>query len=657
MYFQIEKIVLWPRKKEYTYRTIDFYCEKINVITGASRTGKSAIIPIIDYCLGEGKCRIPVNTIRDACSWFGIVIKLSDRRILLARREPEEQNSTDDMMLLEGEEISIPKLPQRNTTRKSVCRYLDEVARITFLDMGQDDAGGFLARPSFRDMMAFCFQAQNIVANANTLFYKTDEMEHRNKLINIFPYVLGAITPEILAKRQELNDLQKQIRRKERELTRIQEVSERWRIEIGGWINAAKEYGLITTQYALESLSFEQQLNLLREVSQKTSADASVLRENIDEASKEILELRRQENNLSMELSKYKSRLIEMSQFVESIDEYRRSLEIQIDRLNVSKWLQDITEKNDICPFCGGKSEVHQKMGELVHSLEELESEAEAVEKIPVAFEREYSLVQGKISELTEQINSVQKRIRIQNDKKDAKYSQKYTLESISRFLGKVQYAEEAYRAIGVDGELQQQIAELKNRIAILNQEVDEAAIARKFNAALKNVQVKIMSLLPKLDMEREEDSVEVDYKNLTIAVTGKGGRKDYLWEIGSGSNWLAYHISVSLAFQMFFSQQEQSPVPQFLVYDQPSQVYFPNKLAQREDERNEDPMLDDEDIIAVKKIFEAMSCALNKTSTSMQIIVLEHASESAWEGVEGVHLVEEWRGDNNKLIPKEWIV
>ena len=137
----------------------------------------------------------------------------------------------------------------------------------------------------------------------------------------------------------------------------------------------------------------------------------------------------------------------------------------------------------------------------------------------------------------------------------------------------------------------------------------------------------------------------------------GKSGRKDYLWEIGSGSNWLSYHISVSLAFQMFFAEQAYSSIPQFIVYDQPSQVYFPSKLAQKEEEKEEDPVLADEDVLAVRKIFETMAYALKEIHSHMQIIVLEHAAESAWGGVENVNLVEEWRqGDNNKLIPKEWL-
>ena len=196
----------------------------------------------------------------------------------------------------------------------------------------------------------------------------------------------------------------------------------------------------------------------------------------------------------------------------------------------------------------------------------------------------------------------------------------------------------------------------MKGRISDLQKEINESVIQKKFKAALKNIELKVMKLLPMLDTERPEDYVEIDYKNLTITVTGKTGRKDYLWEIGSGSNWLSYHISVSLAFQMFFAEQNYSTVPQFIVYDQPSQVYFPKKLAQKENEKEEDPQLEDEDVLAVRKIFEAMSSALEKTNPHIQIIVLEHASESAWSEIKNINLVEEWRGDNNKLIPKEWL-
>ena len=67
--------------------------------------------------------------------------------------------------------------------------------------------------------------------------------------------------------------LEKKLKRKERELEKMQEVSDRWQIEIGAWINAAKEYGLIEAEHSVDSLSFRDQLALLKEISQKNNTD------------------------------------------------------------------------------------------------------------------------------------------------------------------------------------------------------------------------------------------------------------------------------------------------------------------------------------------------------------------------------------------------
>lgn len=53
MNFTINSIILWPRNTEHSPRCLSFDSEAVNIITGASRTGKSALIPIIDYCLGS----------------------------------------------------------------------------------------------------------------------------------------------------------------------------------------------------------------------------------------------------------------------------------------------------------------------------------------------------------------------------------------------------------------------------------------------------------------------------------------------------------------------------------------------------------------------------------------------------------------------------
>lgn len=98
-------------------------------------------------------------------------------------------------------------------------RLLDEVAGLSKLDFsGGDESTGFDGRPSFRDLTAFTFQPQNVVANPDVLFFKANSYEHREKLRKIFPYVLGAVTPALMAKQFELGRARQELRRKEREL-------------------------------------------------------------------------------------------------------------------------------------------------------------------------------------------------------------------------------------------------------------------------------------------------------------------------------------------------------------------------------------------------------------------------------------------------------
>lgn len=90
------------------------------------------------------------------------------------------------------------------------------------------------------------FQPQNIIANPDVLFFKADTMEHRQKLQTIFPYVLGVLTPEILAKRYRLDELRKLERRFSRELESLRESSDRWLAELHIALTRARELGLVS---------------------------------------------------------------------------------------------------------------------------------------------------------------------------------------------------------------------------------------------------------------------------------------------------------------------------------------------------------------------------------------------------------------------------
>ena len=134
-------------------------------------------------------------------------------------------------------------------------------------------------------------------------------------------------------------------------------------------------------------------------------------------------------------------------------------------------------------------------------------------------------------------------------------------------------------QALGQSGALSAEVEELRKRADELAKRISKAGVTGRQKRALEQVAVFAGRVLPELDSERPNDPIELVINDLTIKVKGPS-REDYLWEIGSGANWLSYHVAVSLALQQFFIENSPSPVPGFIVYDQPSQVYFPQKLA-----------------------------------------------------------------------------
>ncbi|MCR8630712.1 DUF3732 domain-containing protein [Paenibacillus radicis (ex Xue et al. 2023)] len=657
MFFQIKEIILWPKNITYPPQRVTFELGKVNIISGASRTGKSAIIPILDYCLGSDKCSIPVNTIRDACEWFGALISTPFGEKLLARREPGSQKSTGDMFVLEGAEIIIPReIPGKNNDVKRVKRMLDELVGLTTLDFDVEDTGNnFKGRPSFRDLAAFNFQPQNIVANPDVVFYKADTYEHREKLRNIFPYVLNAISPDIMAKRHELEALRKELQRKQKELDSIKQVSLRWIAELQSRVSEAKEIGLISSDVIISN-NRNDLIELLRTVVNSTVFEVRITTETINEAVDELLQLQEEEKEISLELSKLRKRYSEMSQLKHNSKQYQGSLNIQRDRLKVSSWLSEINNPDHDCPVCGNTIDETEMLNELNKALLAIEKTAGEFNSVPASFDRELERVRGGIRLLTEKLEAIKIRRSSLDRSSTQVRNRQYEALKVSRFIGNLEQSLMTYDNLGADGDLSTDIQSLKDRVNSLVQAVSESNIENKKKRALEIVSSNASRLLPMLDVERPDDPIFLSDNNLSIYVKSLD-REDYLWEIGSGSNWLSYHIAMTLGLQQFFLSIKESPIPSFIVYDQPSQVYFPKRLAtpKNASDQIDDFEFKDEDVEAVKKVFESFSHVVKKSKGNLQIIVLDHANESVWGDIDDVYLVKEWRG-GEKLVPEEWL-
>lgn len=650
MYFQIRQLILWPKSGS-SKRVIEFECGAVNVISGASKTGKSAVIPIIDYCLASEKCSIPVGVIRETCGWFGVVIETAEGQKLLARREPDDQRQTSDMYILEAKEVEVPDQIERRNSNTTIAKsMLDRVAGLTQLGFDPKNESAFKARPSFRDLMAFTFQPQNIIANPDVMFFKADTTEHREKLRTIFQYVLDAVTPKMLAARWEIERLQKLLRRKEAELDAAASSVAIWRTEALGWLRQAIDLGLLPTDTRLPE-EWPDILDLLRIVAASTYRVARPSLASIETSLTRLEELRASESDAAMELSEHRQRLNEVRRLLQSSESYGSAIRVQRDRLALSGWLRaQASETDDLVAALGDPGK--QDLNVLCNALEGIEVELRSHPTLSDTLDKELLRLRSSAERSLEGLSAVRQEMAVLERTSDQFREVAYRADQIERFLGRLEQALTLYDRADENAELRQEIGNLSTQINELRSIASEQEARRKTENALRRIEQISSSIVPKLDAEWPNAPLRLVIQELTVKVF-QGTRDDYLWEIGSGANWLAYHIAITLSLQRFFLSHPHHPVPGMLIYDQPSQVYFPKRIAGGDEPDDVDWR--DEDVVAVRKVFETLAAEVLESRGRLQIIVLDHAAEDVWGGISGVTLIEEWR-HGRKLVPMDWI-
>jgi len=654
MKLQVLRLILWPRNGG-KYRDVEFTPGKVNIISGSSKAGKSAVIPIIDYCLASDSCAIPVGTIRKTCAWFGILIDTEEGKKLIARAEPGDQKSTNDMFIVEGREIEIPqRIDRKNTTRDAVKEKLSLLSGLPNIGFGEDNGEfGFKTRPSFRDLMAFCFQPQNIVANPDVLFYKADSYGNREKLKSIFPFILGAIDSDSLLIVWELKELRKQLKILLAEQAAVTAVSKRWQAEANVLFYRSREYGLIDTS-AQPDGEWPKLLAQLSQIAVKSSRDASVTPAAVESNSAVLEALRAREAVIAENLFTAKQKLEELKGVKQEAELYASSLRSTAQRLSLSSWLNELAQESQTAnPLAFPTLSASTQLNELCVALAKIEQVAAETPVVSASIQSEIIRLRELIRKDSETLTAIQTEIKglEARDALAAQHALKMT--DIDRFLGGLQQSLNTYAEAQKDSDLAERVKALQERIGQLEPKISDEAVKQKTAQILSSITKVCTRITPHLDAEWADAEIALSIQDLAIKVRHEG-RDDFLWEIGSGANWLAYHIAMLLALQLFFLKSENHAVPHLLIFDQPSQVYFPIKRATKrsdEDAVEDEPGLDDEDRDAVRKVFNVLARAVNVSKGRLQIIVLDHAGDEVWDGIDGVVLSEEWR-NGLKLVP-----
>ena len=659
----ILKVILWPKEHEKNVRVIDFFPGMINIISGESGTGKSALSTIVDYCLGSDKCAIPVGLIRNLTEWFGLHLRLENTEMVIARRNPESQQSTTDLYLMEGIHIEIPREPSKNARVEDLKNRFNQIAQLPNIEISADDKSGFNTRPSFRDMAAFNFQPQHIVANPYTFFFKTDTMEHREKLRIIFPLVLRAVDAAIIMKQRELRELEKIYEKQNKEYEARVSASKSWEGEIESFFLQALALGLISRpQEQNKNWSVAKYILELQKIPEIVrELDLPDVKEGTgEEAANDLNNLINEEDGFAKEISSLTSRLSKIELLSSSVEEYGEALTKKEDRLLSSGWFEKTVSDTYECAMCGHVHEqVNPYLADLSTLAHEFKEMTNSVKSAPSKLDSEILELRSELRDRERAITKVRQKRQFIESKSREFLDQRQRIRQIYLFVGRVEQAIENYNASNNSGELKHSLELLQEQIRVLKTEVDQRKQKEKLDSIIELVSRRIAQYAEMLQLEHAGENVKLDTRELSVKFDSSSGRKDYLWEVGSGQNWVGYHIATLLSLHEYFHAGSNSPVPSFIIIDQPSQVYFPEAWPSI-DAPSESKAVESKtssDIRGVQRIFKALDEFMRKTKNEYQVIVTEHAGSITWTGLENVHVVGNWRkGQDQFLIPQEWI-
>ncbi len=624
-------------------RTIEFRRSGLNILTGRSKTGKSSIVDILDYCLGRPECYVAVGVIRQHVSWFGVEIANGDDLLFLGRRNPDpDRNTSPDIYIRRGQHESLPEHTElhKNTTEDALVRLVSR-----FAGMAQNEHRPLTGtrRPlqaTIRHALFLCFQKQDEIASRDRLFHRQGDPFIPQAIKDTIPYFLGAVDEEHFLRQNELDEAKRALHqlRGRRDAMESDETAGK---RIQSVLLAARSVGFVGEDY--ESADDEVALAELKRIMTTDLRSPTI----ISGSSEAIVRLENELRALHRRLDDVQNSIRATKHFVREQSSYSREVGEQRARLVSLHLYRGESDADHICPLCEAELETPTPAAaDLARSLSVLEQQLDAVvAERPHLQERLNALGTRRI-EVERAIVSTQHELeRAYADNERARLLRDQVIER-ARVIGRIGALLDEIDLRDERGDLDALIAEAQQRVDLLSERVNAEDIEERVFTFLNLIADRMTEYASQLDLEHAERRMRLDLKKLSVVAETVTGPIP-LSRIGSGENWVGYHVVTFLALHRWFRERNR-PVPGILVFDQPSQAHYPPDA----DRGGRIDGLQDADRRAVHKMFQFMQTTSKAIGDGFQLIVLDHAHlDEDWFNAS---LVEEWRGDA-ALIPVEW--
>lgn len=615
MNFYISKIRLWFRNDDEP-RDLDFYKDKVNVITGDSSTGKSSVLKIIDYCLLSERSAIVKDVINENVKWYGLVFYVDDKPYTIIRPSQTVENSEMKAIFREG--IYLPEQPEAgiNDIRSKVLVKMNELFNIPPKLKLESKV-----KLNYRHNLMFNYLTEDIIATENT--YQDLRFFRKNEYVKILNDLFKLAIGVNEFKRQELeSDLQKA--KKEEEKNKKAQLRE---------IENQEKYR--KTKHEIADEIEELNLGAATMLGDNPIAWAQTIKTIVDNCNLQFKseQANLQRRHIGIELADVREKL----GYFESLEKEYKTYQKRLERQNESLVPLDYVKKHlaELMSY----QETGRLLRELSEAWQAIKESYVPEMKLPENFEASKKALQRKEKELLGNWNKLNP---YQIDQKDIVWIRKAILlaERMEKELAKEpkqSISDELLIKCGeavssLEEKLNRQKAKNDNAIGNLNETIN------KYFKYQNGISEAYRGYKPVYSVEEN-----------MLMLEGEAGEYPES-NVGSKSNYMFLHLCYFFGLHDLLKENKNEQIPQFLFIDQPSIPYYADKNAEVVTENGEMANDDREKLTEAFRLTDKFMQEMTKNG-HFQIIMIEHAGEEYWKDLNTFETRYEFRNGEG-LIP-----
>lgn len=630
-------------------RDVRFKTEGLNVITGRSSTGKSALSEIIEYCMGRSSFNVPEGIIRDKVSWFAVIYQFEKEQVLVAKPTPPGGGaSCSTAMLRRGAQLNAPEFKELaiNTDDDGIVELL---SRLLGIPENRTEVALEHSRASFdanvKHTLYYLFQKQGLVANKDQLFYRQNEQYQPQTIRDTLPILLGISSNDRYELESRLRTAQRDLRLNVKQLEHARNAIDTSHEKAVGLYSEARAVGVIRNiDGNANADGIIDTLRLALSWKPETVPDDDGSR--ISRLEGELALLRQERRDTQ-------ARIDSAQLFAKRASGYESEAVEQVDRLasikalpknpDTGEWQWPFSERN-----LGLESPVATI---LLQELDSLDKELRIATGQRPKLDAYLAELAGKVDEIARGIKAKEAELSAAISANEVIAMMGTRNSAAARVIGRISLFVETLLPNEELAKLEAENRRLINRVRQLEEQIGADDSSERLTSILSNVSAHISRYIKKFNAEFGPFPVRLNLPQLTI-IFDRPERPVPMARTGGGENHLAYHLSALLALHLF-SVQNNRPIPRFLMIDQPTQVYFPSEQVYKDADGSIKKTEDDADIEAVRRLFELLLKFTQEDAPGFQLIVTEHAN-----------LREQWFQDAlaespwtkpPALVPEDW--